>query len=1027
MLKDKVAALFKVLPEETRMVTLIAALFLCIQAGQGIGENAAFGLFLGRVHVDRLPYMYMGLGVFVAFASLAYATSLSRFRDASVVTYLLAISVFVFVGQWVAIAVFDISFYSVLWLTTYGMGVLSGTVLWTIAGEVCDARQAKRLFPLFTSMGILGSVAGNSLTGFFASIAGADNLIILYAILLGIGFFLTREITHLYFHPEAAATKYSLISDMRSGFDFVRGSQLFRLVALSSVLYSILFFTVDFPFSEIVSNQFQGNEASLAGFKGVFTSITTAITFLVSLLLANRLYTRLGIIGSILIMPITYVVAFIVFFISFSFSGAVLVRFSQLVLLGGLMGTAWNALFNVVPPERRGQVLAFNNGVPAQLGVFLSGVLIVLSRQALETKDILLLGAFVAVVSVYLTLKMKPAYGEALLSALRAGRVEVFSDQDESFSGYQNDPAAMQVIHKALRDPKAHVRRLAVEMSAKTGNREIIPDLVDRLYDDDGSVRAAATRAVADLGGHAALGDVILGLDDSDNGVRMETLASLPKLEVDPSPELTRTLERLLMDQDTGVQAHAAVVLLSLGESKRAQNLLGKAFQDQDANKRRIALQSFGRIAAAVQKPILFDTHLILTALHDESLTVRREATRVARYVCDEAVIIDLATLFEDDDIAVRRTASESLKHLWPESRNAILEKLEHTNGTVIYAALDSIPNGDDEIVPSLRGYIQREVAHVRFLRSLVDRMPHDGRTISLLHDTLRLRESKSEERLIKAVGLFGNPRALDLIRKSVNAGDAATRASALEALETLGDRKITQQILPILDRGGVFQKSKDETLNIEDALGLLLADEDHWLRALAAQAVPELGLSNCAGVLQKLKKDKNPLVKQAASDALKQLDGTKMKTLKTLSTLERILLLREVPMFAGLAPEDLEKIADIAHEQIYATGGIICREGEPGDSLFIIVSGDVEVVKSMGRQERILATRGAGEFVGEMAILDSAPRSATLRALKDVRVLSIEGDAFKSILLDRPEVAVSALRNMSSRIRALNERIGSG
>jgi CRP-like cAMP-binding protein len=167
--------------------------------------------------------------------------------------------------------------------------------------------------------------------------------------------------------------------------------------------------------------------------------------------------------------------------------------------------------------------------------------------------------------------------------------------------------------------------------------------------------------------------------------------------------------------------------------------------------------------------------------------------------------------------------------------------------------------------------------------------------------------------------------------------------------------------------------------------------------------------------------------VKQAASDALKQLDGTKMKTLKTLSTLERILLLREVPMFGGLAPEDLEKIADIAHEQIYATGGIICREGEPGDSLFIIVSGDVQVVKSMGRQESILATRGAGEFVGEMAILDSAPRSATLRALKDVRVLSIEGDAFKSILLDRPEVAVSALRNMSARIRALNERIGSG
>jgi CRP-like cAMP-binding protein len=149
------------------------------------------------------------------------------------------------------------------------------------------------------------------------------------------------------------------------------------------------------------------------------------------------------------------------------------------------------------------------------------------------------------------------------------------------------------------------------------------------------------------------------------------------------------------------------------------------------------------------------------------------------------------------------------------------------------------------------------------------------------------------------------------------------------------------------------------------------------------------------------------------------------MKTLKTLSTLERILLLREVPMFSGLAPEDLEKIADIAHEQLYSARGIICREGEPGDALFIIVSGDVDVVKSVGKQESILATRTGGDFVGEMAIIEASPRSATLRAVNDVRVLSIDGDAFKSILLDRPEVAVSVLRHMSARIRSLNERVG--
>lgn len=1026
-IKHQAIALLRVHPDELRMVTLMAALFICVQAGQGIGENAAFGLFLGRVNVDRLPYMYMGLGGFVSLASLAYATSLSRFRDASVVMNLLAAAVFLFVVQWVAIAVFGFSLYSVLWLTTYGMGVLFGTVLWTIAGEVCDARQAKRLFPLFTSMGILGSVIGNLLTGVFANIAGTDNLIIVYSILLAIGFFLAREITRLYFRAETIGTKYSLITDMRAGFDFVRGSQLLRLVAFSSILYSILFFTVDFPFSEIMTSQFRGNEASLAGFKGLFTSVTTAVTFMVSLFVANRLYSRLGIIGSILIMPVTYAVAFIIFFVSFSFSGAVLVRFAQLVFLGGIMGTAWNALFNVVPPERRGQVLAFNNGVPAQLGVFLSGLLILLSKQALETKDILLLGAFVAVVSIYLTLRMKPAYGEALLNALRAGRVDVFSDQDESFAGYQNDPAAMQVIHNALHDPKPYIRHLAVDMTARTSNREMIADLIDRLYDDDGSVRAAATRAVAQLGGQTALSDVILGLDDLDWEVRAETIASLLKLGAVPSPELTRTLERLLDDPDPVVQAHAALALLHLCESKQAEQIVEKMFKHRDVAQRQIALHSFEHIAAGMSQPIKIKPSWIADLLQDDVLLIRRDTARAARFVHEDSITRSLGILLHDKDSTVRRTASDSLKQLWPESRGVVLETLERASGTTVYSVLDAIPAGDENAMDSLSGYIEREVANLRHLRSLIGPLAREKPFSKLLVDTLRLREAQSEERLIKAVGLFGNPRALNLIRKSLNAGDASTRASALEALETLGDRKITQQILPILDRGGVLKKSEDAVPDISSAMGILLEHEDHWIRALAAGAVPELGLANCADALRKLQEDGQLFVRQAASSALVQLDGEDMKTLKTLSTLERILLLREIPIFSGLAPEDLEKIADIAHEDLYSSGGIICREGDSGDALFVIVSGDVQVVRSAGKQESILATRGVGEFVGEMAILDSAPRSATLRAVNDVRVLTIDGEAFKSILLDRPEVAVSVLRNMSSRIRALNAMVGTG
>jgi CRP-like cAMP-binding protein len=135
---------------------------------------------------------------------------------------------------------------------------------------------------------------------------------------------------------------------------------------------------------------------------------------------------------------------------------------------------------------------------------------------------------------------------------------------------------------------------------------------------------------------------------------------------------------------------------------------------------------------------------------------------------------------------------------------------------------------------------------------------------------------------------------------------------------------------------------------------------------------------------------------------------------------------MREIPMFSRLSPEDLERIAEVAVEQLFPSGSFICHEGEHGDSLFIIVHGDVNVLKKTETDQTVLAVRRNGEFVGEMAILESPSiRSATLQASTDVRMLVLDGESFKAILRDRPEVAISVLEHMSRRVRELNELIG--
>ncbi len=190
---------------------------------------------------------------------------------------------------------------------------------------------------------------------------------------------------------------------------------------------------------------------------------------------------------------------------------------------------------------------------------------------------------------------------------------------------------------------------------------------------------------------------------------------------------------------------------------------------------------------------------------------------------------------------------------------------------------------------------------------------------------------------------------------------------------------------------------------------------------ALAIRAVQELDLREFIPSLVSLKSSPDALICKSAVETLVKFGEVKpMDTLQTVSTLERVLLLREVPIFADLSPDDLQQVAGIAGEQWYPAETAIFHQGEEGNVMFIIVNGHVQVIRSVNGTDQTLAKRGPGEFVGEMAIIESAPRSATLFTQGEVRMLAIEGDTFKQILRERPEVSLAVLRSVSRRLREM-------
>ncbi len=107
-----------------------------------------------------------------------------------------------------------------------------------------------------------------------------------------------------------------------------------------------------------------------------------------------------------------------------------------------------------------------------------------------------------------------------------------------------------------------------------------------------------------------------------------------------------------------------------------------------------------------------------------------------------------------------------------------------------------------------------------------------------------------------------------------------------------------------------------------------------------------------------------------------------------------------------------------------YADQEVICRQGEPGDRMFVVQSGQVEVVREEGGAEVLVGHLKVGDVFGEMAVFDKQPRSATVRAKGKARILTLDRRAFLRRVHEDPSLAFNILQKMSQRIRSLNEEV---
>jgi CRP-like cAMP-binding protein len=131
----------------------------------------------------------------------------------------------------------------------------------------------------------------------------------------------------------------------------------------------------------------------------------------------------------------------------------------------------------------------------------------------------------------------------------------------------------------------------------------------------------------------------------------------------------------------------------------------------------------------------------------------------------------------------------------------------------------------------------------------------------------------------------------------------------------------------------------------------------------------------------------------------------------------EEVELLRNIPLFAKIDPPKLKLLAFASERMIFAAGQELFHQGDAGDTAYIIISGDAEVIVDSPTGELVVAEVGKNDIVGEIAILCDVPRTATVKAKSEITTLAISKDLFFQMIAEYPEMAIGIMRELAHRL----------
>jgi HEAT repeat protein/CRP-like cAMP-binding protein len=613
--------------------------------------------------------------------------------------------------------------------------------------------------------------------------------------------------------------------------------------------------------------------------------------------------------------------------------------------------------------------------------------------------------------------------------ALRASIADLLSAAD------LGGAAVRHLLNALLSDPDGEVRRAAAS------------GLMQYAYQDRKRINQIAARL----------------LSDPDARVRLEAVPILLQADERLSRSALAALEPLLNAAEPSLRVSALQALGKAHDARYIAQVLPHLAEPNDEVRLAAAL-SLEALCASGKLPDHLARALrehLDSLLSDPIERVRRAALTLLAYAKVRQAEQVLIRFLADPSAEIRAAAVEALVRLGKPALKALTPLLERATPTVrLEATAALIRITKERATERLRAAVQENLLaiHANLARLALLQPCATYRSLNLLCSLLRERNAERLDAIFYLLSALHDPRSVQIIRQSLDHPQARVRANALEALESLLSPQLVKLIAPLYavesteaQRTALSQTLSGIQQTAAEFLQQAITDpNDDGLRAIISFALGEMAppetptapLAPCQQLLSReqisallsIVVNTDPVleVRAAAQAAQRLLDGVTLPQMLSqreglmLSTIEKIIFLREVSFFEGMTVDQLKVLASVAEERLFAEDEEIVAQGAPSGVLYVIVRGKVALEREGQRKGSSLriATLEAYGYFGEMGLFDESPASERAFAVQDTLCLALRREPLIALTRRYPDLSLRLIHVLSRRLRQATDRI---